>query len=234
MTITPAAGWQVDPNNANGVIRIGTPTPAPPQTPPQSFTTPTGLNIDFGTGGMYGQQPTKAVEPTVLSSDKSSAIADNNAKLAAHTNTGTYTDQAGFLRYNDDQGLVTAPINATPNGAGGWEAGGMTYAAPPAFIPGDDPETKAQNAIIGQLMTNTDSSTRAQITSITNQYNQLIQQQQAVNASQTDSINQTLIQGGSSRYAPISSAGVVAATTSYGLQKIAALVTEEQGLIQTA
>lgn len=197
---------------------------ADPNTPGSPTYNPTGI----------ANPPAPAVEPTVLSSDKSSAIADNNAKLAMHTNTGTYTDSAGFLRYSDDTSLVSAPMAATPNGSGGWEAGGMTYAAPPAFIPGDDPETKAQNAIIGQLMTSTDSSTRAQISSITNQYNQLIQQQQTANASQSDSISQTLIQGGSSRYAPISSAGIVAATTSYGLQKIAALVAEEQGLIQTA
>lgn len=220
-------GTQVYYNNGQAInAKTGAAyTPASPVT-----TTPIGTPAPSVT-----TTPTQpSVQPTVLSSDKSSAIADNNAKLAAHTNTGTYTDQAGFLRYNDDTSLVTAPMNAIPNGSGGWEAGGMTYAAPPSFIPGDDPETKAQNSIIGQLMTNTDSSTRAQISSITNQYNQLIQQQQTVNASQNDSINQTLIQGGSSRYAPISSAGVIAATTSYGLQKIAALVSEEQGLIQAA
>lgn len=232
MAITPAAGWQVDPNNANGVIRIGTPDNT---VVPQPAATPIGTPAPTTTipQGKPTVQP--SVQPTVLSSDKSSAIATNNAKLSSMTShTGTYTDQAGFLRYSDDASLVSAPTDATPNGAGGFEAGGMTYGTGPQYLQGDDQETQSINKLLASMAGQLDANTRSQIASITGQYSNLINQQQSANKSQEDSINQSLLQSGSSRYAPISSAGVVNQVTSFGLQQVANLQSQENSLISQA
>lgn len=92
----------------------------------------------------------------------------------------------------------------------------------------------AEQAILDQMKSVTDASTKRLIDSIQSNYANLKTQQADVNKRAEAGTEQALLMGGSSRYAPISSEGIQQAQVSYGLQKVQALENEEQGLIAQA
>lgn len=94
-----------------------------------------------------------------------------------------------------------------------------------------DPETKQQMALLEQMQKNADSQARQALNRIQNQYNLREQEQRALTASGVNSIKSVLNMAGSSRYAPISSQGIISAAESAGIKALSALDAEEQQLI---
>lgn len=160
-------------------------------------------------------------------------IPDLNNRLSTLTSSGgtrqTYTDQGGFLRYGDDLSLVEAPDDAQPNESGAWESGGQTYGSAPHYS--DDPTS---NALMAAQIKGLDASTRAKVTSIQKMYDIYKKQQEDINSRYTAGVDQTMLMGGSSRYAQVSSAGIVDTAMSYGVQQLAALDAQEQNMVQSA
>jgi hypothetical protein len=179
----------------------------------------------------------KPKEITTISSDtiNKDVIPKNQAILNDYTKSGTYPDQAGFLRYSDNPAeLVPAPIGATPTESGGWEYGGQTYGKGPQYYIGDDPDSKAANDLTNLSLQNVDAQTRLQLRSIQSQYNNLKIQQEQINASQQGGAEQSVLLGGGARYSPVASGGFTATVASFGLQQIANLQAQEDQLIATA
>lgn len=173
-------------------------------------------------------------------------VQDNNTKLANLSNKGTMLGADGVTRYADGSfksapdtsaasNSTTTKSDATPSGAyapgeqpdpsdyTSYSVNGVTYRGDPA-----------QNSLIQKMYDSTDSSTKAQIDSLTSKYTALIGQQTQINQSQQASLDQSLLMNGSSRYAQISSAGQSSTMMTYGLQKISDLENEENSQIAAA
>lgn len=91
-----------------------------------------------------------------------------------------------------------------------------------------------QQALLDQMKTSLDASTKRMIDSIEAQFAIRKQQMEEINRRQQKGIEQTLLMGGSSRYAQLSSAGVVAAKERDSLMKIAELDAQEKELVNAA
>lgn len=205
-----------------------TPQPAPItanlDTNPNSRTY--GLNIP--TPAAPPQQPAKPV--TAFSSDTANQYAsDNTQKLQTLKNTGLTVGQDGLARYSDSS-FATAPMDAVqdPN-SGMWTSGGVNYAIGPATSA--DPELTAIQKQISDMKTQFDATSQSMINNIKSQFENLIAKQGDNNTRAQASLDQTLLMGGSSRYAQLSSTGQSASMMSYGLQQIADLNTKEQAAV---
>lgn len=186
--------------------------------------------------------PTNPITPTIpnatpkpqtaFSSDQGATYASENSQtLATLKNTGLTVGQDGQARYSD-QSLATAPTTAVQNQDGTWQSGGVSYALGPATSV--DPELQSMNDQITQMKTQFDTTSRAMIDNIKSQFDSLIKQQTDVNTRSQASLDQSLLMGGSSRYAQQSSAGQSTAMMSYGLNQIADLNTKEQTAVLNA
>lgn len=185
------------------------PTPPPPPPPP----------------------PTPA-PTTAISSDQGSQYATENSQtLATLKNTGLTVGPDGLARYSDSS-FATAPSDAVQTEDGTWQSGGVKYALGPSTTV--DPDQQAINDQITTMKAQFDDTSRAMIDGIKSQYDQLIKQQTDVNTRGQASLGQTLLMAGSSRYAPISSAGQVTAMMSYGLSQISDLQNKETAAITAA
>lgn len=251
MVVTPAAGWMIDPNNPNGVIQNAPPpiTGGATNNADPSKAGNAGYDV-FGNiaksaqlpgSPPVGQQPantpiTPPAQPpkpvTAFSSDTANQyISDNTQKLQTLKNTGLTLGPDGLARFSD-MSFATAPSDAVQNEDGTWQSGGVKYAMGPATS--EDPELKAMNDQITQMKTQFDSTSRAQIDNIKQQFDTLIRQQGDINKRSEASLNQSLLMGGSSRYAQESSNGQVTALMSYGLQQLSDLNTKEQTAVLQA
>lgn len=133
---------------------------------------------------------------------------------------GTYTGDDGNVYYNYD----STPVAGT--------AGAMI---PHTTIPSTgDAGTDSVISRMEQLKTQMDASSAALMSNISAQYQQLISQQQDANTRQQASVSQTLLMGGSSRYAQISSAGILNTQISYGISQIATLQNDENSKLIAA
>lgn len=175
-------------------------------------------------------QPAKPV--TSFSSDTANQYSSDNAqKLQTLKNTGLTLGQDGLARYSDSS-FATAPTDATQGEDGTWQSGGVKYAIGPSTT--QDPELQKINDQITGMKTQFDSTSRAMIDNIKSQFDSIIKQQGDINTRQTASVDQSLLMGGSSRYAQISSTGEHSAIMSSGLDKIADLTQKEQGAVLQA
>ncbi len=215
----------------------GSPVPVAPTVPTQ----PTAEQLAARTAASSGTTaPAKpATPPAVLSS---STIADevipaNTAKLADLSKKGTYVAGDGNTYYSDGS-LVAAPMGAeyNPNaGTGGaWVLGGQQYGAAPQFVTGDDEEAKKTNELFASMKMSLDSQTLSQVNNIQQQYDILRSQQQDANSRADSTRQRSLLVGGGARYAPLASAGITLAQTSFGLQQIQKLDADENAAIASA
>lgn len=174
------------------------------------------------------QQPAKPV--TAFSSDTANEYAsDNTQKLQTLKNTGLTVGQDGLARYSDSS-FATAPMDAVqdPN-SGMWTSGGVNYAIGPATSA--DPELTAIQKQISDMKSQFDATSQSMINNIKSQFDNLITKQTDDNTRSQASLDQTLLMGGTSRYAQLSSTGQSASMMSYGLQQIADLNTKEQSAV---
>lgn len=179
------------------------------------------------------QTPAQQAKPiTAFSSDQGATqAADNTAKLQTLKSTGLTLGPDGLARYSDAS-FASAPSDAMQNEDGTWQSGGVKYALGPATS--TDPELQAMYDQINQMKTQFDATSRAGIDNIKNQFEQLIRQQTDVNTRSQASLDQSLLMGGSSRYAQQSSTGQSTTLMSYGLSQLADLNTKEQSAVISA
>lgn len=197
-----------------------------------------------------GEDPSARLEtPTVLSSANISenVIPDLEGRLNTLSDSGIRTDANGQPRYPDGS-FYTAPDENQPSEIDlynpltgeykkvpatdqaqldqlrqqGWEQGIM------------EPYEKAQLDLINSLKASVDANTLAQIQAIEQQFALRKTQQQDINNRLESAVGQSLLMSGSSRYAQISSEGIMASQRSFGLQKIAELDAQEKSLIAAA
>lgn len=96
---------------------------------------------------------------------------------------------------------------------------------------GLDPYTQAQMALLEKMQASSDLATRQSLNTIKNKFNQREEAQRRANESGLASIKNVLNLGGSSRYAPISSQGIISAAEQAGITALSNLDAEEQQLI---
>lgn len=170
---------------------------------------------------------------TAVSSDQGAQYAAENTKtLQTLKNTGLTLGADGIARYSDSS-FATAPSNAVQNPeTGTWSADGVQYAIGPSTS--QDPELQKINDQINNMKTQFDTTSRAMIDNIKAQWESLINEQKDVNMRQSASLDQSLLMGGSTRYAQQSSTGQSSALMSYGLRQIGDLQTKETAAILQA
>lgn len=179
-----------------------------------------------------------ATEPAVVTSDTiaNTVIPDNTTKLASVAQKGTYVGQDGNTYYSDGS-VVPAPVGAEFDPTtSSWKDASGSYASGPQYVnnPNNDPDIAQTNSILASLKASTDSSTFSTINAIEQQFETLIQQQKDFNGRADSARQQTLLLGGTSRYAPLAAAGVTLAQTSYGLQQVQNLEAQENSAIAQA
>jgi len=86
-------------------------------------------------------------------------------------------------------------------------------------------------SLLESMQKNADAQARQALSSIKNKFNQREAEQRASTESGINSIKQVLNLGGSSRYAPISSQGIVSAAEAAGIKALSALDAQEQQAI---
>lgn len=193
---------------------------------------------------------------TLSNSNKQSQVGNiqNTTNTLAKTGStynadGSVTHADGTLTPPPAETTSTTPPKTQLTSTGGYV--GDMYYAPGATLPtdanGQPTQTTTTSPTDDQIMNSlqqqkiqTDAMTASLISNIQSQYDQLIKQQQTTNAGQEGNVNAALSMGGvtggggSSQYAPISSAGIIQAQVSYGTQQIADLQSKEQSAILQA
>lgn len=232
----PVSNGYVTPKSTNGQILSNSDTPAMASTNPINNQSTTTLS----NGNKMTQVP--SIVNTTNQLAQTGVTTDPNSGVATHADGTAYNPPVP----------AQAPTPASTSGttATGGYVGDMYY-APGATLPKDASGNYASttqtsptdDAILASLNTQkaqSDSMTASLITSIQNNYANLIQQQQQTNAGQQGSVQNALLMGGgtgkgsSAQYAPISSSGVISSQINYGIQQIADLNSKEQAAIVAA
>ncbi len=187
--------------------------------------------------------PATTVQPTTLSGDKSQQNATNvqNLNQATQNNPSTNLGKNGDgspatvqdLReaggtFQGENGLTYYNYDSTPTTGQGSMIPGTTI--PSTGDTGVDSTLKQMN----DLKTSMDSTSAALIQNIQTQYQNLIAKQQDTNTRGEASLNQTLLMGGSSRYAQLSATGAGTSMVSAGLDKISTLQSQETDAVLKA
>lgn len=95
-----------------------------------------------------------------------------------------------------------------------------------------DPYTQQSLKLLQQMQNTNDRQAKESINALQEKFNQRQAQQEQSNASGLAQVKQALNLGGSSRYAPVSSQGIVSAKEAQGIQALSALDAEEQSIIR--
>lgn len=177
-----------------------------------------------------------SITPTTISGDKSATISNNTNTIndinASVANNKAAQFTGGLEQYSDGT-PINAPTDAVQqhdeNGNTWWSSGGKNYAVGPDN--GLSPEDQQNQDTLTKLKAQTDAAFAGQISAVQAQYQSLIEQQKKVNEALSAGTDTALLMGGSSRYAPISSAGTSAAQVSFGIQQIADLTQKENSAI---
>jgi len=249
---TPTATAQTPPTQSSQMpvqgpqIYMGTPATAPTTSQANSATpiSPTASTTTLSNGNKINQVP--AIQSTT-----------NNL-----SNNGITTDQNGNANYANGTSAnaavnpqPTTPLVPTNNlGTPGISQGGYvgdSYYAPGSVLPTDgagqpmptQPTSPTDDLIMNNLqkqLAQSDAMTATVLQGIQSSYSSLIQQQQQANSIQQNQTQNALLMGGvtgsgsSAQFAPISSAGVIAAQVNYGLNQVAQIQSKENDAIIAA
>ena len=210
----------------------------------------TKMSQGFKTGALVPQ--------TTLSSANiiEKVIPEDKERLKRLSQTGQYTDETGTQRYADGEPIpqkneddtflsnlaaFNKSIGRSSNDATGikklsggtLDTSGVEMPEGGVTSPEEDYDQQ-QFDLINQMKATLDAQTKRFISSIEQQYIVRKQQQGEIDRRQQEGIEQTLLIGGSSRYAQVSSQGITAAKERESLMNIAELDAEEKELINTA
>lgn len=186
---------------------------------------------------------------TTLSSDKSKDIANIQGKTDKLSQTGVTTDPTtGVATHADgsiyNPGDTNDPIEAPANGISNGGYVGETYYPAGAKLPVDSTgnfspttassptDVKILNSLNDQKAQN-DALTASIISSIQNQYSQLISKQQEANNAQQGGETQLLLRNGGLQHTG-SGQNVLSSVVSYGISQLADLNNKEQMAVLSA
>ena len=145
---------------------------------------------------------------------------------------------AGSVAFNpnDPRGSTTGflrPESGTQNDSfGGMGSFEDTYRSIYGDDGGEDPVMKSQLALLESLRAKSDAQTAASLNAIQGEFNTRRNQLKESQASQTKGVETALNLGGSARYTPISSSGILSAKERYDMQAINELSTAEESVKQ--
>lgn len=177
-------------------------------------------------------------------------IPTNNSRLTALSTKGTTIGADGLERYSDGS-LVTKSVTSPGGGNYTLDNNGQIIAGPtggdyqigsnisqykednPSTATGDDYYQKEMD-MLDSMKANLDANTKAAIDNIQQQFALRKTQQTEINRQQEAGRKQSLLIGGSSRYAQLSSNGIMTTQETNGVQELAQLDAEENNLINQA
>ena len=165
---------------------------------------------------------TGSLEPTVLSSDKTEDIASYQERLKALQGIEPEPKETETLPFKKtEEQAAQAPQSS----------GGASDPLSLGFDPAKDPSYQANVKMLDDLKIQVDAMTQRSVDFIKQTYSQIISAQKEANRRSEESRRQSLIMGGSQRYAQLSSEGIMHAQVSYGLSQLADLHSKEQAAI---
>lgn len=172
-----------------------------------------------------GQPPAQPATPapTILSDAniRDNVVPQNQTKLATY-NAPAITPAQSTSDQNSD--------TPTPDYSSLLGAADNTG----SYDPTQDPLYQQEIGLINSQKSGNDAVTAASLDSIKNSYADLLRQQTTANSATQNQQENALLLGGSARYAPISSAGILNAETTSGLQKLSDLTDKENAAIAAA
>lgn len=193
--------------------------------------------------------PIATQSTTTLSSNKTADVSNIQNKTNQLSQTGVTTDPTTGVATNADNSVYTpgadnTPTEAPANGVSNGGYVGDVYYPPGATLPTDSTGsyqgTTAYSPTDVSILNNlnneksqNDAVTSSIISSIQNQYQQFIQQQQQTNTSQNEGEQNILLRNGSLQHTG-SGQNVLSATVSYGISQLADLNNKEQMAILSA
>ncbi len=212
-------------------LNAGTGAPAPSATVVQNPLT--GAATDYGRADLAkiasDNLKNATYSPTVVSDAniRENTIPNTIASAANYTNPGQATSGAAAAS-------TGGASTAAPGGNGNSPdysnmSYGDIYASALNGLNGQpmDAVTQQELNLIQRASTNQDAVTQASVQAINAEYNARYAQTQKEQAASTAGIEQTLNLGGSSRYAPISSSGILTSKESYDLATLNNLTASE-------
>lgn len=199
--------------------------------PGETYTDSSGRSVTQGTtvgtysptsilgNGQVGPLAPKVSTTTISNANKIQQVPSIIEKTNTLTDTGVRTDQnSGIATYANGQAYT--PIEQ-------------------AKADTTDLDTQYQKNL-DDMKASTDAQTADLIANIQQKFNQRRAEQADVNTRQKQGINSALLMGGvtgtggSARYAPISSEGIISSVEANGIKQLAVLDSEEQDLITAA
>lgn len=168
-------------------------------------------------------KPERSFEDFQKDEDENKIFLDNLAKFNLQHGR-TPNDATGIVKLEGGAMDTSGAFDTE-----GRVFGGMAGASTPA-----DDNDRTQQELLDQMKASLDSQTKMLVESIQKQFNLRRQQQAEIDRRALEGINQSLLVGGSSRYAPLSSTGIVRAKETASLMALAELDAEEQRLITNA
>lgn len=181
--------------------------------PPISPTTVTNANIMESVIPKLNQQTTEAAQ-----SRGQQGVIDNGIQKA-RDESGTYKGIDNNDYYNYDNSPV---------------GGSSTLIEGTNFTTTGDPMTDSYVKQLNDLMSKTDAATAQQIAAIHANFENRRNMQKDISERQAKSLGATLLAGGSTRYAPLSSENIVSEQERFGVNQLADLDAQEQSLIAAA
>lgn len=214
-TFTQGVGFKPNPTSTatgNVINQPDTPQGATPQT------VISGANISDNVNPQNAQRAQQITTASPVTNQKQESLSEMQARVANQGKPGY--DVFG----NPGAGVQKDNTNPSESTAG------TTIPGTTLTSTGD---TSVDNTLsqMDTLQKQMDATSAASISLIKSQYQDLINKQQDANTRQQASINQSLLMGGSSRYAQISSAGVVNTQVSYGINQISDLQNKENAAV---
>ena len=203
-----------------------------------------GQRISTGTesaASRYGYKP-ELVNQTTLSNANviEKVIPDLKDRAKKLSETGQYSDEQGIPRYADGEQIPEPSIPTTLFNPITGESRTLQPAEKDTVkslkeqgweVGQENVYDKQQRELFDSLKSQLDASTKRQISAIEQQYSVRKAQQAEIDRRAKEGINQSLLLGGSSRYAQLSSTGIIQAKETASLLAISQLDAEEKELI---
>jgi hypothetical protein len=165
---------------------------------------------------------------TVPTQDEDQKFLDNLSQF--NKKFGRAPNDASGVKKTEGGGIDTT---GAFDEEGKISGGGVTQPQTQAEIEVDEAE-REQDQLLADMKKNLDTQTKTYIDSVEQQYVVRRAQLKEINRRASEAINQSLLIGGSSRFAPISSTGIQQAKETSSLLAISQLDAEEKSLINEA
>lgn len=226
--------------------------PLNPITVPKAGSVVTDTQGRAGVAAYNPNNGTKLPSSTVLTNANiiENTIPDNTKKLDDLSNKGTILGPDGLERYSDGS-LVTNTVkdskgnNYTTDNNGqiisGPSNGDYKIGSNTSEYEGDNPSLqtpdslyKQQMGMLDEMKTNLDANTKSAIDNLQQKFATREQQLQDINSRDQASTRTSLLNSGSSRYAQVSSKGLISEVERKGISDLAALDAQENDAINAA